>query len=206
LVDLAGSEKISKSGAVGETLEEAKKINLSLSCLGNVIHALTSDMDHVPYRDSKLTRLLQESLGGNFKTTLIVTCSSFSSNFQETLSSLKFAQRAKAIKNHFHMNIRNSPEEMQLIIDQLRIELDKTKRELAKCRSILPPPGVGSAKEHQQHHAVTPNMKLGEAQQILAPLDFDLPEETVSQDDLMMTRTQQIKGSFKSEKKVPKRA
>ena len=75
LIDLAGSEKLSKSGSVGESLEEAKKINLSLSCLGNVIHALTSNSDHIPYRDSKLTRILQESLGGNYKTSLIVTCS-----------------------------------------------------------------------------------------------------------------------------------
>jgi kinesin family protein 5 len=59
LVDLAGSEKVSKSGSVGESLEEAKKINLSLSCLGNVIHALTSNNEHIPYRESKLTRLLQ---------------------------------------------------------------------------------------------------------------------------------------------------
>ena len=58
LIDLAGSEKVSKTRVVGEKLEEAKKINLSLSCLGNVIHALTSNSDHVPYRDSKLTRLL----------------------------------------------------------------------------------------------------------------------------------------------------
>ena len=58
LVDLAGSEKVAKSGAIGDTLEEARKINLSLSCLGNVIHALTSNSEHIPYRDSKLTRLL----------------------------------------------------------------------------------------------------------------------------------------------------
>ena len=67
-----------KTGAVGETLEEAKKINLSLSALGNVIHALTSEnVQHIPYRDSKLTRILQESLGGNYKTSLIVTCSPY---------------------------------------------------------------------------------------------------------------------------------
>ncbi len=65
-------------GAMGEVLEEAKKINLSLSCLGNVIHALTSNCDHIPYRDSKLTRMLSESLGGNYKTCLIVTCCSHS--------------------------------------------------------------------------------------------------------------------------------
>lgn len=73
LVDLAGSEKISKTGAEGNTLEEAKKINQSLSALGNCIHALTeAKRGHVPFRDSKLTRILQESLGGN---TYDVICS-----------------------------------------------------------------------------------------------------------------------------------
>jgi kinesin family protein 5 len=72
---LAGSEKITKTGAEGLVLEEAKTINWSLSCLGNVINALTDNKPHIPYRNSKLTRILQESLGGNSKTTLIVTCS-----------------------------------------------------------------------------------------------------------------------------------
>jgi hypothetical protein len=134
LVDLAGSEKVGKTGAVGETLEEAKKINLSLSCLGNVIHALTTNCDHIPYRDSKLTRILQESLGGNFKTSLIVTCSPHSSNREETISSLKFATRAKSIKNHFKMNIHNSPEALLAIIEQLRLELDECKGELSRYR------------------------------------------------------------------------
>ncbi len=106
LVDLAGSEKISKSGAVGETLEEVKKINLSLSALGNVIHVLTTNSDHIPYKDSKLTRILQESLGGNFKSSLIVTCSPHSYYFDETTSSLKFAQRVKHIKNKVKINIK----------------------------------------------------------------------------------------------------
>jgi kinesin family protein 5 len=76
LVDLAGSEKISKTGAKGQTLEEAKKINQSLTTLGKVIVALTDkNSKHVPYRESKLTRILSESLGGNSKTCLIVTCS-----------------------------------------------------------------------------------------------------------------------------------
>ena len=77
LIDLAGSEKISKTGAEGKVLEEAKKINLSLTNLGKVIKALSEkgEKAHVPYRDSKLTRILKDSLGGNSKTTLIVTCS-----------------------------------------------------------------------------------------------------------------------------------
>ena len=81
LVDLAGSEKISKTGAEGKLLDEAKQINKSLSALGNVINALTeSKISHIPYRDSKLTRLLQESLGGNSKTNLIINVSPSSLN------------------------------------------------------------------------------------------------------------------------------
>ena len=75
LVDLAGSERVSKSHAQGEALEEAKKINASLSALGKVINSIAKNAAHIPYRDSKLTRLLKESLGGNNKTTLIVNCS-----------------------------------------------------------------------------------------------------------------------------------
>ena len=97
LVDLAGSEKVGKTGATGETLEEAKKINSSLSAIGNVIHALVFKTSHIPYRDSKLTRILQESLGGNFKTSLIVTCSNHSNHLEETISTLIFAQRTRDI-------------------------------------------------------------------------------------------------------------
>ena len=76
LVDLAGSEKVGKTGAAGKRLEEAKNINKSLTTLGLVIFSLTDGKSkHIPYRDSKLTRVLQDSLGGNSKTTLIVTCS-----------------------------------------------------------------------------------------------------------------------------------
>ena len=75
MVDLAGSERVSKSCAKGEALEEAKKINSSLSTLGKVISSITKNANHIPYRDSKLTRFLKESLGGNNKTTLIVACS-----------------------------------------------------------------------------------------------------------------------------------
>ena len=127
LVDLAGSEKVSKTGAVGLTLEEAKKINLSLSTLGNVIHALTHKSEHIPYRDSKLTRLLKESLGGNYKTSLIVTCSPHSYNLDEVISSLLFAKRVKTIKNVVKINIKYSYEELQKMVYLLN---DKLKRAL----------------------------------------------------------------------------
>lgn len=98
LVDLAGSEKISKTGAVGQTLEEAKNINKSLTTLGKVIVALTDKKAmHIPYRESKLTRILTESLGGNSKTCLIVTMSPHPFNEAESLSSLRFGSRARNI-------------------------------------------------------------------------------------------------------------
>jgi len=132
LVDLAGSEKVSKTGAVGETLEEAKKINLSLSTLGNVIHALTQKLGHVPFRDSKLTRILKESLGGNFKTYLIVTCSPHSYNLDEIVSSLQFAKRVKCIKNKYKINIKYSYEELQNLVDILNGKLLSASEKIHK--------------------------------------------------------------------------
>ena len=100
LVDLAGSERQSKTQASGDRLKEANKINLSLSALGNVISALVDGKSqHIPYRDSKLTRLLQDSLGGNTKTVMIAAVSPADYNFDETLSTLRYASRAKNIKN-----------------------------------------------------------------------------------------------------------
>lgn len=117
LVDLAGSEKVGKTGASGQTLEEAKKINKSLSALGMVINSLTDGKStHIPYRDSKLTRILQESLGGNSRTTLIINCSPSSYNDAETLSTLRFGVRAKAIKNKAKINAELSPLELKQLL------------------------------------------------------------------------------------------
>lgn len=105
LVDLAGSERQSKTQATGDRLKEATKINLSLSALGNVISALVEGkVNHVPYRDSKLTRLLQDSLGGNTKTVMIAAISPSDFNFEETLTTLRYASRAKMIKNKPRVN------------------------------------------------------------------------------------------------------
>ncbi|EFA80039.1 kinesin-1 [Heterostelium album PN500] len=128
LVDLAGSEKVAKTGAEGQTLEEAKKINQSLSLLGNCIHALTeSKREHIPFRDSKLTRILQESLGGNTKTTLMITASPHVSNVEETISTLKFGSRAKTIKNTVKVNSQKSAAELLAIIGVLTKELSSLK-------------------------------------------------------------------------------
>jgi kinesin family protein 3/17 len=106
LVDLAGSERVRLSGATGQRLEESKKINQSLSALGNVIAALTDvkGRQHIPYRDSKLTRILEDSLGGNCKTTMMAMISPALEAMLESLSTLKFANRAKNIKNEPRIN------------------------------------------------------------------------------------------------------
>jgi kinesin family protein 5 len=128
LADLAGSEKVGKTGASGETLEEAKKINQSLSALGNCINALTkAKKGHVPYRDSKLTFILRESLGGNAKTTLVIACSPHAFNLEETISTLRFGQRAKSIKNKAKINQERSVAELEAIIEKMRAEITKLR-------------------------------------------------------------------------------
>ena len=137
LVDLAGSERIRVTGATGQQLEESKKINKSLSCLGNVINALTEQkgkIHHVPYRDSKLTRLLEDSLGGNCKTTMLAMISPAHESFSESLSTLHFAQRAKKIKNR---PVINEDLNNRALIRQYESELRNLRNELEQKNKML---------------------------------------------------------------------
>ncbi|XP_042213042.1 kinesin heavy chain-like isoform X7 [Homarus americanus] len=142
LVDLAGSEKVSKTGAEGSVLDEAKNINKSLSALGNVIAALADGKTHVPYRDSKLTRILQESLGGNARTTIVICASPASFNESETRSTLDFGKRAKTIKNCVCVNEELTAEEWKRRFNKekekntkLKAQVEKMETELARWRS-----------------------------------------------------------------------
>jgi len=131
LVDLAGSENIQRSGAENKRAAEAGLINKSLLTLGRVINALVDRTAHVPYRESKLTRLLQDSLGGRTKTCIIATISPAKSNLEETISTLDYAFRAK--------NIRNKPQANQLInkkmlLREFTAEIEKLKSELIAAR------------------------------------------------------------------------
>jgi len=127
MVDLAGSERQSKTGATGDRLKEATKINLSLSALGNVISALVDGKSsHIPYRDSKLTRLLMDSLGGNTKTVMVANCGPADYNYDETLSTLRYAYRAKSIKNKPRIN--EDPKDT--MIREFQDEIMRLKQEL----------------------------------------------------------------------------
>ena len=130
LVDLAGSEKVGKTGAKGIRLEEAKNINSSLTSLGMVINALCDRAPHVPYRDSKLTMLLMEALGGNSKTTLIICCTPEHDHSPETLSTLRFGERAKHIQTNARVN-------EELSAAELKVHLQAAKKELANLVVVL---------------------------------------------------------------------
>mmetsp|Transcript_3747 Transcript_3747/g.5684 ORF Transcript_3747/g.5684 Transcript_3747/m.5684 type:complete len:1075 (+) Transcript_3747:68-3292(+) len=137
LVDLAGSERVRHSGATGRRLEETKKINQSLSALGNVIAALTDTKgrQHVPYRDSKLTRILEDSLGGNCKTTMMAMISPALEAFVESLSTLKFANRAKNIKNEARVN---EDLDQKTLLRKYERELKRLRQELAeRSRTVV---------------------------------------------------------------------
>ena len=132
LVDLAGSERVKKSKAVNMRLEEAKKINYSLLILWNCIQSLTeSKPTYIAYRDSKLTRLLQESLGGNAKTSLIVTISPSGYNIEETISSLNFALRAMKVQNK---PIITKSVDYQALCIKLQEDLDKLNDEYTELK------------------------------------------------------------------------
>lgn len=141
LVDLAGSERAAKTGAAGERLKEGSNINKSLTTLGLVISALA---DHgagknkskfVPYRDSVLTWLLKDSLGGNSRTAMVATISPAADNYDETLSTLRYADRAKNIVNHAVVN----EDPNARIIRELREEVEKLREQLTEAESMKAP-------------------------------------------------------------------
>ncbi|XP_063779290.1 kinesin-like protein KIF13A isoform X2 [Pseudophryne corroboree] len=141
LVDLAGSERVSKTGAAGERLKEGSNINKSLTTLGLVISSLADQAagkgknKFVPYRDSVLTWLLKDNLGGNSKTAMIATISPAADNYEETLSTLRYADRAKRIVNHAVVN----EDPNARVIRELREEVEKLKEQLSQAESMKAP-------------------------------------------------------------------
>lgn len=169
LVDLAGSERQSKMGSQGERPKEASKINLSLSALGNVISALVDGKStHIPYRDSKLTRLLQDSLGGNAKTIMVATLGPASHSYDESLSTLRFANRAKNIQNKPRINedpkdtlLREFQEEITRLKAQLekRGMLSKKRRRCSRRKKAMDAEGSLEEGEDGDDGGLEKNMK-----------------------------------------------
>ncbi|CAK9199899.1 unnamed protein product [Sphagnum troendelagicum] len=134
LVDLAGSERLNKTGATGDRFKELTNINWSLSALGNVISALVDGKSsHIPYRDSKLTRLLQDSLGGNTRTVMVANIGPADYNYDENVSTLRYANRAKSIKNKPRIN--EDPKDA--ILREFQEEISRLRAQLAASGPIL---------------------------------------------------------------------
>ncbi|XP_067267413.1 kinesin-like protein KIF13A isoform X2 [Chanodichthys erythropterus] len=171
LVDLAGSERVSKTGAAGERLKEGSNINKSLTTLGCVISALADQSagkgksKFVPYRDSVLTWLLKDNLGGNSKTAMIATISPAADNYEETLSTLRYADRAKRIVNHAVVN----EDPNARIIRELREEVEKLKVQLSQAESLKAPELKEKLQESEkliQEMTVTWEEKLRKTEEI----------------------------------------
>lgn len=154
LIDLAGSERQSKSKSSGTRLKEASRINLSLTCLALVIRALTDkSSSHIPYRNSKLTRLLSGSLGGNSKTLLIACISPLKLNLDETLNTLRFASRTKRIKNKAVIN--EDPKDALLRkykeqIEELRLKLKERQSRLKGKPIVSEDEAIESLAQNEQ--------------------------------------------------------
>uniref|UniRef100_H3CAJ8 Kinesin-like protein n=1 Tax=Tetraodon nigroviridis TaxID=99883 RepID=H3CAJ8_TETNG len=214
LVDLAGSEKVSKTGAEGAVLDEAKNINKSLSALGNVIAALSEGTkSHVPYRDSKMTRILQDSLGGNCRTTIIICCSPSVYNEAETKSTLMFGQRAKTIKNTVSVNLEHRS--LSVVVQKLENELKRWRKgesvpveeqlssrnkkgssESAVTDTLAPPPTPLSDEEKTQYEALITDLyqqlddkddEINQQSQMVEKLN----QQMVEQDELLLSGRQE---------------
>ena len=162
LVDLAGSERIAKTGASGKALDEAKKINLSLTVLGRVIQAL-GEGGNVPFRESTLTKLLKESLGGNSKTALLCTTSRKDVHLEETLQALAFAKRVKKVKNKAVVSVQLTSDQMQALIVKLKQEVYVLRQ-----RAIV---STGSSFDKDLAKSDVQKLKDGEAADAAAKAD-----------------------------------
>jgi kinesin family protein 3/17 len=191
LVDLAGSERQKKTGATGNLLKEGAKINLSLSALGNVISALSEGTKgkHIPYRDSKLTRLLQDSLGGNTKTLMVGAISPADYNYDETMSTLRYANRAKNIKNKPKIN--EDPKDTML--REFKEEIERLRNLLTAQASGVP---IGSTAEGllgSPGAKPKRNKRVKKASDVLEDNDEEDEEESEDEEEEIVVKKVKVK-------------
>jgi kinesin family protein 3/17 len=193
LVDLAGSERQKKTGATGNLLKEGAKINLSLSALGNVISALSEGTKgkHIPYRDSKLTRLLQDSLGGNTKTLMVAAISPADYNFDETMSTLRYANRAKNIKNKPKIN--EDPKDTML--REFKEEIERL-RNLLTAQASGVPIGLNSPEKPNR------NKKVKKASDVLEDNEEEEGESEDEEEEIVVKKVKTKKVKVKKVKNV----
>ncbi|DBA94598.1 TPA: hypothetical protein ACH3X1_002180 [Trebouxia sp. C0004] len=209
LVDLAGSERVKRTKAEGQRLQEGININKGLLALGNVICALSENKPHVPYRDSKLTRMLQDSLGGNSRTCMIACVSPADINYEETLNTLRYANRARNIRNKPVVN--RDPNAAQ--ISQLRQQLSAARAEIGSLKRRLTgkddgqlqwdstqPPGSDSIMalaldELQQHNSVLDLQNAG----LRVELDAVRQELVDTGEQLITAQAQRDRNAMKLE-------
>ena len=180
LIDLAGSEMVKKTNVSGQQLEEAKTINKSLSALGLVINALTEGNVHVPYRDSKLTRILQDSLGGNAKTALIVAISPSSYNASESISTLRFGMRAKSIENKVTVNQTRSVEELEALLLRAEKAIDTQTNHILALQAQIQAVAAGGGVDLSllgKGGAGQPSTLMAQMQEKLTQLTHELEDE-----------------------------
>ncbi|KAH8657657.1 P-loop containing nucleoside triphosphate hydrolase protein [Xylariales sp. PMI_506] len=175
LVDLAGSENIQRSGAENKRATEAGLINKSLLTLGRVINALVDGSVHIPYRESKLTRLLQDSLGGRTKTCIIATISQADSNLEETLSTLDYAFRAKNIQNKPQLN---QPFSRNKLLTDFTHEIERLKEELRRNRQRNGVYLSNDAYDDMNNQAETQKIMLEEQSAKLEIMESNLRNKT----------------------------
>ena len=206
LVDLAGSEKVSKTGATGDRLKEGSSINKSLTVLGMVISAL-ADMAMgkkkkvVPYRNSALTRILQNALGGNSKTLMICAISPSSDNYDETLSTLRYADQAKKIKCHAEIN--ESPKDK--MIRELKEENERLKKQLLNFKGGPPKPVQEEGSEANKEEMMKMAEKNKEFERMITDLQSALLKAEKRADEFRENGTE-VKFQEKEEKLPIRRA
>ena len=183
LVDLAGSERVKRTGARGGRLTESVNINKSLSSLGQVINALAKKSSSgksvfIPYRNSKLTRVLQESLGGNSKCTMIACASPASASYSETMSTLAYANRAKNIK------VKAVKNDSSILVDRLKHEVASLKQKLADMEREQRSNDADDEEEEDDRATDKYNAKIAELGSVIESLNFDFEEKKRQSSDL----------------------